>query len=275
MSELNARRYFSYWGKARPRQEGLAPYHLLAFHSLDVAACGQMLLKLPGFSLAPLADDIGWPLPLLERVCVAFLALHDLGKFARAFQNLAVDLSQDLVPSDPRKSYTQRHDTLGWLLWSSHLADKFPGAHCTDSDEEFWEIWMRAAAGHHGKPPRECSAGGLLKLRVEDFFLPEDVVTAQEFAFDIAALLLPDQIPLTSGTLRKKLCKHSWRLAGLAVLADWLGSNSDHFHYQTKPQALQDYWTKVACPKAKDTLREAGLNAQEVSAWGGGEESVF
>lgn len=274
MSELNARRYFSYWGKARPRQEGLAPYHLLAFHSLDVAACGQMLLKLPGFSLAPLADDIGWPLPLLERVCVAFLALHDLGKFARAFQNLAVDLSQDLVPSDPRKSYTQRHDTLGWLLWSSHLADKFPGAHCTDSDEEFWEIWMRAAAGHHGKPPRECSAGGLLKLRVEDFFLPEDVVTAQEFAFDIAALLLPDQIPLTSGTLRKKLCKHSWRLAGLAVLADWLGSNSDHFHYQTKPQALQDYWTKVACPKAKDTLREAGLNAQEVSAWGGA-KSLF
>jgi CRISPR-associated endonuclease/helicase Cas3 len=226
-----------------------------------------MLLKLPGFSLAPLADDIGWPLPLLERVCVAFLALHDLGKFARAFQNLALDLSQDLVPSDPCKSYTQRHDTLGWLLWSSHLAGKFPGAHCTDSDEEFWEIWMRASAGHHGKPPRECSAGGLLKLRAEDFFLPEDVVAAEEFASDMAALLLPDQIPPTNGTLRKILRTHSWRLAGLAVLADWLGSNSDYFPYQTKPQVLQEYWTTVACPKANDAAREAGLNAQEVRAW--------
>jgi CRISPR-associated endonuclease/helicase Cas3 len=267
MSQLNARRYFSYWGKARPTQEGLAPYHLLAFHSLDVAACGQMLLRLPGFSLAPLADDIGWPLPLLERICVAFLALHDLGKFARAFQNLVVDLSQDLVPSDHCKSYTQRHDTLGWLLWSSHLADKFPGAHCTDRDEEFWEIWMRASAGHHGKPPRECSAGGLLKLRVEDFFLPEDVVTAEEFASDIAILLLPDQIPPTSGTLRKILRKHSWRMAGLAVLADWLGSNSDYFPYQTNPQALKEYWTKEACPKAEAAVRESGLQAQKVSAW--------
>jgi CRISPR-associated endonuclease/helicase Cas3 len=269
MNEPNAQLYFSYWGKARPRQEDLAPYHLLAFHSLDVAACGQILLTLPGFSLAPMAGDMGWPLSLLERVCVAFLALHDLGKFARAFQNLAVDLSRDLVPSDLSKSYTQRHDTLGWLLWSSHLADKFPGAHCTNSDEEFWEILMRASAGHHGKPPRECSAGGLLKLRVEDFFLPEDVVTAQKFASDIAALLLPDQIPLTCGTLRKILRKHSWRLAGLAVLADWLGSNSNHFPYQTKPQTLQDYWTKVACPKAEDAIRTSGLQAQEVSVWKG------
>ena len=67
--------------------------------------------------------------------------------------------------------------------------------------------------------------------------------------------------------MRKKLRKHSWRLAGLAVLADWLGSNSDHFLYQTKPLALPDYWTKVACPKAKEAVREAGLNAQKVSAW--------
>jgi CRISPR-associated endonuclease/helicase Cas3 len=153
MNEPDAQLYFSYWGKVRPRPEGLAAYHLLVFHSLDVAACGRTLLKLPKFSLAPLAGDMGWPLPLVENICVAFLALHDLGKFARAFQNLAVNLSHDLVPFDLCKSYTQRHDTLGWLLWSSHLTDKFPGAHCTNSDEEFCEIWMRASAGHHGKPP--------------------------------------------------------------------------------------------------------------------------
>ncbi len=269
MSQPDERLYFSYWAKASPKQEGLSPYHLLAFHSLDVAACGQMLLKLPGLALARLADDMGWPLPLVEKICVAFLALHDLGKFARAFQNLAANLSQDLVSSDFSKIYTQRHDTLGWLLWSRRLADKFPGNYCTGVDEEFWEIWMCASAGHHGKPPRECCAGGLLKLRVEDFFLAEDVAAAEEFAVDIAALLLPDQIPLTNSTQRRVLRKHSWRLAGLAVLADWLGSNSAYFLYQTKPQTLQEYWTTIACPKAEAAVRKAGLQAQEVSAWNG------
>jgi CRISPR-associated endonuclease/helicase Cas3 len=221
-----------------------------------------------------MANDMGWPLPLVENICVAFLALHDLGKFARAFQNLAADLSQDLVPSDFHKSYTQRHDTLGWLLWSKHLADKFSATYCAGSDEEFWEIWMRASAGHHGKPPRECSDGGLLKLRVEDFFLPEDVTAAEKFAVDIAALLVPDQIPSTNSTLRKLLRKHSWRLAGLSVLADWLGSNSDYFPYQAEPKALKEYWVKDACPKAKDAVRNAGLRAQEVSAWQGA-KSLF
>jgi CRISPR-associated endonuclease/helicase Cas3 len=112
MDRLNAPRYLAYWGKARPSQEGLAHCHPLPFHSLDVAACGEKLLKLSGFSMAPLARELGWSLTLVERICVAFLALHDLGKFARAFQNLAPDLSKDLVPSDLRKSYTERHDTL-------------------------------------------------------------------------------------------------------------------------------------------------------------------
>ncbi|WP_170829078.1 HD domain-containing protein, partial [Pseudomonas sp. 21C1] len=53
--------YFRYWGKASPEQGGSPAYHLLAFHSLDVAACGQHLLQLPQFSLASLASDLGWP----------------------------------------------------------------------------------------------------------------------------------------------------------------------------------------------------------------------
>ena len=55
-------RYFSYWGKAQPVEGGISGYHLLAFHSLDVAACGEALLKLPRFSLASMASELGWPL---------------------------------------------------------------------------------------------------------------------------------------------------------------------------------------------------------------------
>ncbi|MGB1008258.1 MAG: HD domain-containing protein, partial [Thiolinea sp.] len=37
--------YFRYWGKAKPCAEGGQPYHLLVYHSLDVAAVGQILLQ--------------------------------------------------------------------------------------------------------------------------------------------------------------------------------------------------------------------------------------
>lgn len=36
--------YWSYWGKADPAYQGGATWHPLVYHSLDVAACGQILL---------------------------------------------------------------------------------------------------------------------------------------------------------------------------------------------------------------------------------------
>lgn len=111
--EKGAAQYFAYWGKARMQEGTSQLYHLLVFHALDVAACGAELLRLPRFSLAPLAAELGWPLRVVEKIFIWFLALHDLGKFARAFQNLAPGLSPDLVSPDPKKQYLRRHDTLG------------------------------------------------------------------------------------------------------------------------------------------------------------------
>ena len=96
MTEAN---YYAYWGKARAGQSATAPYHLLVYHSLDVAACGQQLLKLPRFSVSALAEQLGWPLASVERVAIFFWLLHDLGKFARAFQNQAPNKAPDLVPA--------------------------------------------------------------------------------------------------------------------------------------------------------------------------------
>ena len=60
MPYLN-RLYFRYWGKASPFEDDTDRFHLLPFLSLDVAACGQELVQLPQFSLAPLAEEQGWP----------------------------------------------------------------------------------------------------------------------------------------------------------------------------------------------------------------------
>ncbi|QXP87028.1 HD domain-containing protein [Methylococcus capsulatus] len=41
MADRNQHAYFRYWSKARKEGEPGAPYHLLPYHCLDVAAVGQ------------------------------------------------------------------------------------------------------------------------------------------------------------------------------------------------------------------------------------------
>ncbi|MBC7944883.1 MAG: hypothetical protein H7X91_06415 [Burkholderiales bacterium] len=79
---------FRYWGKAKPR-EGCIPYHLLPYHCLDVAAVGRLLLRQQKFSVGVFAKAAGLSEAALAAAIVFFLTLHDIGKFARGFQNLA------------------------------------------------------------------------------------------------------------------------------------------------------------------------------------------
>ncbi|WP_328516355.1 CRISPR-associated helicase Cas3' [Ralstonia pseudosolanacearum] len=260
-------RYFAYWGKARMQEGASQRYHLLAFHALDVAACGVELLRLPRFSLASLAAELGWPLPVVNKIFAWFLALHDLGKFARAFQNLAPGLSPDLVSHVPAKRYSQRHDTLGWLLWQERA--ECLGASLPDPADGFWAAWVQTAVGHHGMPPQEVTGGGLLPLQLNAFYLSEDVEAAIAFASAVAPFLLPDDLPVPGRAQRQTLLRHAWRLAGLAVLADWLGSNQAHFHYCAQPQDLSAYWREVAQPAAAQAVRMAGLSDQTVGPWRG------
>lgn len=268
MSDRRPPTYFSYWGKASPKADESARYHLLAFHSLDVAACGQTLLTLPQFSLRSLAEELDWPLPLVERLCVYFLALHDLGKFARAFQGLVPDLSPDLVRNDAGKIYGRRHDTLGWVLWTAKLAGTaFPDDRLPIPEDEFWEIWVRTTVGHHGKPPEEAQDGGLFALQATDFFMRDDIRVAREFITALAGWLLPDGIPEPQRRQREVLRRHAWKLAGLAVLADWLGSNQDFFAYRAEDLELQDYWKSAALPQAHRAVQAAGLQPQTIRHW--------
>ncbi|MBA1262327.1 CRISPR-associated helicase Cas3' [Stutzerimonas stutzeri] len=267
MNDGNQPSYFSYWGKASPEGEACARFHLLAFHSLDVAACGQALLKLPQFSLRPLADELEWPLAQVEALCVFFLALHDLGKFARAFQGLVPDLSPELVPPVANKHYTERHDTLGWLLWQDDLVQEFPSDALPVAGHETWAAWIRSAVGHHGMPPREAAGGGSIELSAEDYFVHADCLAARAFVAEMADWLLSEGVPAPGRETSRILHRHSWRLAGLGVLADWLGSNQSFFPYRAEPQTLPEYWAAHALPQAERALLHAGLHSQPLRDW--------
>lgn len=84
--------YFRYWGKAAAAEIAGSRYHLLPFHSLDVAACGRELLELPHFGVDAMARELEWSPDALRPIFTAFLAVHDIGKFSRGFQGLVKDL---------------------------------------------------------------------------------------------------------------------------------------------------------------------------------------
>jgi CRISPR-associated endonuclease/helicase Cas3 len=78
----------------------------------------------------------------------------------------------------------------------------------------------------------------------------------------MARLLLTDearQIPAAYGSDFGDAGKSlSWWFAGLAVLADWLGSNTAFFKYKTEPGSLDEYWKSVR-HVARQVLDETGV----------------
>jgi len=247
--------YFKYWGKAGKKEEGkLLEYHFLPYHCLDVAAVGWFLLDVKGSRCKSLAAKLNVEPKWLRDFFVFCLVLHDLGKFARSFQGLQTGLPLSLVTANPRMKYTVRHDTLGYQLWRDR---KFAGQ-LEKMSEEFGGLflkiipWLEIVFGHHGIPPKKSGE------RIANFFEPEDKVAACEFIGDISSLFLEgfDPAPLQDKILKKKLKLISWQLAGITVLADWLGSNRDAFEYCSRPMPLAKYWKNVALKSANEAIRE-------------------
>src|SRR5690625_4920499 len=110
-----ATRLFQYWGKAGAGSD----YHPLVFHQLDVAATGIALLEVLPRLRQQLSAISGLPEPLIKCWVGFFLAIHDLGKFSSAFQQLRMDLCPQ---SESRYFYTIRHDTLGYIAWRKMFA---------------------------------------------------------------------------------------------------------------------------------------------------------
>ena len=241
--------YYHYWGKASAEPETGPAYHLLPYHCLDVAAVGWWLLN----SDKPLCKQLAAQLQVepewLQRWFVFCLAIHDLGKFARAFQGLRQDLSANLVKANARMPYTERHDSLGFSLW----VDMLEASLSQETEEASWlvvvEPWLETVFGHHGVPPKRI-------FRLDNYFEQEDEQAALQFVQHLIALFLDnfDFKPLQVKALKKCLKPVSWQLAGIAVLADWLGSNQEYFKYCDKPIALKSYWQDIALIRAEQAI---------------------
>lgn len=255
--------HLCYWGKARPNNIDGAEYHLLPYHCLDVAAVGVTLLKrLPElrtlFTRALGLDDD----KALYSWFAFCLAIHDLGKFAESFQGQRSDLVELLRAreADPGKPYGVRHDTLGWLIWDQHLKDRAVDQYWFGPDgEEMLEgidWWFRASMGHHGLPP---SSQGHWRHH----FSSADLPAIEGFIEELRTLFPLDAITKAYSFLGLDAFSDnsrvlSWWIAGITVLSDWIGSNTEFFPYHSEEIELQDYWLK-AQHHANSALNAVGV----------------
>lgn len=248
--------YFRYWGKAKKDLATEGPdYHLLPYHCLDVAAVGYVLLDPQKPLCRQLAAQLQVEPEWLQSWFCFCLVLHDLGKFFRAFQNLAPNLSLNLVPFDIRCVYSVRHDTLGFALWQKALGQKFQHQ-VPDEYKLLFERWLEVVCGHHGKPPENLQS-------IKSYLLTEDEIAAEQFIADVMDEWMPDLAPLKS--IDKKIFKRvSWQFAGIAVLADWLGSNQKVFQYCTEPMPLKAYWIDHALPSADAAIAVANFGSRDI-----------
>ncbi|MFM9969935.1 MAG: CRISPR-associated helicase Cas3', partial [Burkholderiales bacterium] len=260
--------FMPYWGKADPNYAGEPKWHPLAFHCLDVAAVGREYLHRAPAIRSLLMKSLQIENEVAIENWVAFwLALHDLGKFSEAFQSQRPDLFANLHgrQPDPSKSYRLRHDSLGMLFWKEVLGpkaveDEWFGP---DSEDALFGLdsWARAVTGHHGQPPIE---GG--DFWEQHFNRVEDRNAIVEFVTELRALLVDGPVTaipstLDAETFHRASIDLSWWIAGLAVLADWLGSNTNFFAYRNYPDhvlPLADYW-EYAKKQATIALNATGV----------------
>ncbi|MBI6550287.1 CRISPR-associated helicase Cas3' [Xenorhabdus lircayensis] len=239
-----------YWGKAKKNPYSDEDYHLLAYHCLDVASVGQLLLAPQKKLTQDLADFLQLSPETLQNLFSFFLVLHDIGKFASAFQQLYSPEDTDLIKPDQRTPYDSRHfrhDRLGLFFWKKIQDDVLFTLVGNDNlqprekerAQDTLMVLMQCMLGHHGKP---IDDGGWKSI--VDFTESQNVDDATAFTHDLLKLFQP-HLPLEkllSREWQRNLKQVSWQLAGTVVLADWIGSDSEHFRYQTKALSLAKYW---------------------------------
>jgi CRISPR-associated endonuclease/helicase Cas3 len=245
---MRAEPYLQFWGKALGERLGEPLWHPVAYHNLDVAAVADVLLRRNPRRLSAMARMLGASNDATRVFLVAMIALHDIGKFSSAFQAKAPEFYPNcLTPWTQDTSV--RHDLLGSEMrervWSA-FGSKITG---WSKPARFYQIW-HSVSGHHGKPmigpAQELPKG----MRSANF------AALDAFIADVLALF-PVSSPLVKPD-EPTAARLSWAIAGLTVLADWIGSNRDWFKHCEPTASLSEYWP-LALAQAESAVAQAGV----------------
>ncbi len=259
MTATTVPNFLRYWGKTnRSGDDTLAPYHLLPYHCLDVAACGYAIVKSNLFGIQDVLSKYGIRGKDAENWIAWLFASHDIGKFARGFQQYAPFPKSPLVPPVSGIAALERHDSLGFYLWqkliegwcsgSNDLLPAIPREQRTRLKSAL-DIWISVSTGHHGIPPDTLTSK--CSLAFDD----TDIAAAGHYLEELSRLFpftLPQEWQRKAG--KKQLRLDSWFFAALMTLADWMGSDETQFPLLSEPMPLDQYWP-IACENAQRAIQ--------------------
>ncbi len=254
----------NYWGKARPVDGNGPRFHPNAYHGLDVAAAADALLSIRPQWLTTLARMAGLAEDVVRRWLLFALALHDLGKFTCAFQCKVPDYwyRKGMLPGGPKTDLG--HGSAGYSLWQNGCKRARSAPHpftslfstanprVAASTARMFGIWFAAVCGHHGKPVETSD----LNDRICDAALDD----ARDFVLACAQLFSPAPTGNFAIPREYDVQTSSWLIAGIAMLADWIGSNQEWFDYHEPTLTLPQYWDEAG-RRAKNALNKSGLTA--------------
>ena len=207
--------------------------HPALWHMLDVGAVADRLIE-----KRPVTESASW-----DQAIVLMIVLHDLGKFSECFRG-------EITGAAARAEY---HSQLSFVLLQRH--DSLPEEHVGGSAHARRSL-CAAVAGHHGGPPELDDGRGILERRWMSAIGERAVEAAAEAIASVGTLFPEASLEGLSAGDAKAL---SWKVSGLTVQADWIGSNADWFGCQLPDIPVAKYWAD-ARSRAKHTVTEAGLH---------------
>jgi len=253
---MNYKTYFCYWGKAQQREDGTWNYHLLPYHCLDVAAVGGMISR-HLFIVANMAEKCKVDRDDFINWLTFIISIHDIGKFSNGFQSRIPELCNLLHESNINAGYREKHWSLGYQFLAQNNTNIFPNGNI-----DFMRYWYSASTGHHGRPPSITQ-----NPQPMQFQFPRNVqADAMSFIAELKEMFSIHELPFNADVdYYKILPRISWLVAGITMLADWLGSNEEWFLFFNKEMRLKAYFTDTALNQAEIAVKKSGVLPLSVS----------
>ena len=216
-----------------PGKEIDGEFHPALWHMLDVGAVADRLIK-----KRPVTGS-----SLLDRAIVFLIVLHDLGKFSESFR--------DQIKG--RAARAEYHSQLSFVLLQHHdgLSEELIGG-----TPNARRALHAAVAGHHGGPPELDDGSGIPERRWMSAIGAQGIEAAADAIASVGMLFPEASLEGLSAGDAKAL---SWKVSGLTVQSDWIGSNAEWFGCRPARIPVSDYWAR-ACRRAKHAVEKAGLH---------------
>lgn len=257
--------YFKYWGKARKEGEQGAPYHLLPYHCLDVAAVADVWWDCATAIQKRYAHCHEYNSQQLKAWILFFVALHDYGKLDIRFQLKAPQVISKIYPDfDPELVDIDGGTIKGYYhgpcSFSLFYYDYQPILGWRDEDVALWEKWqpwLAAVAGHHGETPIHRQPEVLLnKCLADSSIIDHDRNARIDWVYELESLFLKPQ----ALSIKDTPPTFNPLVAGFCSVADWLGSNSEvgAFEFKADTSSLGDYF-QSCLSVAQRLLSESGM----------------